>query len=101
MRMQGYGGPAQPSPAIAQCLNGSLGWLEVLRCQTLASLLLDDIRRRPTLDLEAGSFPAQPDMQHLLLPAHGTVDKADLNVRNQTVLLGLSGRMIVSLKHRQ
>jgi hypothetical protein len=24
--MEGYGGPAQLSPTIAQCLNGGLGW---------------------------------------------------------------------------
>jgi hypothetical protein len=29
LRMEGYGGPAQPSPTIAQCLNGGYGWLEV------------------------------------------------------------------------
>ena len=29
VRMEGYGGPAQPAPTIAQCLNGGLGWLEV------------------------------------------------------------------------
>jgi hypothetical protein len=29
IRMEGYGGPAQPSPTIAQCLNGGYGWLEV------------------------------------------------------------------------
>jgi hypothetical protein len=29
VRMEGYGGPAQPSPTIAQCLNGGYGWLEV------------------------------------------------------------------------
>ena len=29
IRMEGYGGPAQPSPTIAQCLRGGLGWLEV------------------------------------------------------------------------
>ena len=29
IRMEGYGGPAQPSPTIAQWLNGGLGWLEV------------------------------------------------------------------------
>ena len=28
IRMEAYGGPAQPSPTIAQCLNGGLGWLE-------------------------------------------------------------------------
>src|ERR1700687_5837820 len=47
IRMEGYGGPAQPSPTIAQCLNGGLGWLEVEcnRCKTRASLPLDAIRR--------------------------------------------------------
>ena len=29
LRMEGYGGPAQPSPTIAQCLRGGIGWLEV------------------------------------------------------------------------
>ena len=29
IRMEAYGGPAQPSPTIAQCLYGGLGWLEV------------------------------------------------------------------------
>jgi hypothetical protein len=29
IRVEGYGGPAQPSPTIAQSLNGGLGWLEV------------------------------------------------------------------------
>src|SRR5437660_11987142 len=29
IRMEGYGGPAQPSPTIGECLNGGLGWLEV------------------------------------------------------------------------
>jgi hypothetical protein len=28
--MEGFGGPAQPSPTIAQCLNGGYGWLEVM-----------------------------------------------------------------------
>ena len=47
VRMEGYGGPAQPSPTIRQCLNGGLGWLEVEcnRCKTRASLPLDAIRR--------------------------------------------------------
>jgi hypothetical protein len=45
VQMEGYG--AQPSPTIAQCLNGGLGWLEVEcnRCKTRASLPLDAIRR--------------------------------------------------------
>ena len=56
--MEGYGGPAQPSPTIGQCLNGGLGWLEVecKRCKTRASLPLDAIRRprdTPIWKLEA------------------------------------------------
>jgi hypothetical protein len=45
--MEGFGGPAQPSPTIGQCLNGGLGWLEVecKRCKSRASLPLDVIRR--------------------------------------------------------
>lgn len=50
IRMEGFGGPAQPSPTIAQCLNGGLRWLEVecQRCKTRASLPLDAIRRPPS-----------------------------------------------------
>jgi hypothetical protein len=56
--MEGYGGPARPSPTIAQCLNGGPGWLEVEcnRCKTRASLSLDAIRRprdTPLWKLEA------------------------------------------------
>jgi hypothetical protein len=58
IRMEGYGGPAQPSPTIAQCLRGGLGWLEVEcnRCKTRASLPLNAIRRpreTPIWKLEA------------------------------------------------
>ena len=50
VRMEGFGGPAQPSPTIGECLNGGLGWLEVEcnRCKTRASLPLDAIRRPRT-----------------------------------------------------
>ena len=43
IRMEGYGGSAQPSPTIEQCLSGGLGWLEVEcnRCKTRASLPLE------------------------------------------------------------
>lgn len=56
--MEGYGGPAQPSPTIAQCLNGGMGWLEVecQRCKTRASLPLSAIHRprdTPIWKLEA------------------------------------------------
>src|SRR3954452_14620574 len=58
VRMEGYDGPAQPSPTIGQCLNGGLVWLEVAcqRCKTRASLPLDAIRRprdTPIWKLEA------------------------------------------------
>jgi hypothetical protein len=53
--MEGFGGPPQPSPTIAQCLNGGYGWLEVecRRCETSAGLSLDAIRGYT--DLETGS----------------------------------------------
>lgn len=40
LRMEGYGGPAQPSPSIRQCPNGGYGWLEVRchRCETEVSI---------------------------------------------------------------
>jgi hypothetical protein len=58
VQMEGYGGPAQPSPTIGQCINGGLGWLEVEcnSCKTRASLPLDAIRRprdTPIWKLEA------------------------------------------------
>src|SRR6266850_1405230 len=58
LRMEGCGGPAQPSPTIKQGLNGGLSWLEVEcnRCKTRASLPLDAIRRpreTPLWKLEA------------------------------------------------
>ena len=58
LQMEGYGGPAQPSPPIGQCLNGGYGYLEVKchRCETRASLPLNAIRRprdTPIWKLEA------------------------------------------------
>ena len=58
LRMEGYGGPAQPSPTIGQCIHGGLGWLEVEcnRCKTRAIIPLDAIRRprdTPIWKLEA------------------------------------------------
>ncbi|UYO56247.1 hypothetical protein KQX61_07160 [Rhodopseudomonas palustris] len=58
LHMEGFGGPAQPSPTLGQCLNGGLAWLEVecLRCKTRASLNLLYVRRRretPIWQLEA------------------------------------------------
>ncbi len=58
IQMEGYCGPAQPSPTIGQCVNGGLGWLEVEcnRCKTRVSIPLDTIRRprdTPIWKLEA------------------------------------------------
>ena len=58
LRMEGYGGPAQPSPTTGQCIHGGLGWLEVEcnRCKTRASIPLSAIRRlrdTPLWKLEA------------------------------------------------
>src|SRR2546421_3183431 len=70
LQMEAYGGPAQPSPTIGQCLNGGLGWLEVecKRCKTRASLPLDAIRRPPNTpvwEIEAAlKFPAFPQRRY-------------------------------------
>jgi hypothetical protein len=53
---EGYGGPPQPSPTIAQY--GGYGWLEVKckRCETKASIPLEHVRRprnTPIWKLEA------------------------------------------------
>ena len=63
IRMEGYGGPAQPSPTIGQCLNGGLSWLEVEcnRCKTrtattsleLPSRILSQLFRWVSLPLSA------------------------------------------------
>jgi hypothetical protein len=58
IQMEAYGGPAQPSPTIAQCLNGGYGRLQVKcrRCDTEATIPLDANRRprdTPIWKLEA------------------------------------------------
>lgn len=47
--MEGFGGPAQPSPTIGQCLNGGYGFLEVQckRCRNRVSIPLQYVRRKP------------------------------------------------------
>jgi hypothetical protein len=66
-QMEGFGGPAQPSPTIGQCLNGGYGWLEVMchRCETRASLPLDPsagraIRRSGSWKQHSNAAPAPP-----------------------------------------
>jgi hypothetical protein len=58
LQMEGYGGPAQPSPTIDQCISGGYGFLEVRchRCDTKASIPLEHVRRprdTPIWKLEA------------------------------------------------
>jgi hypothetical protein len=46
-QMEGFGGPAQPSPTIGQALNSGYGFLEVQcrRCETRTSVPLEYVRR--------------------------------------------------------
>jgi hypothetical protein len=50
MRMLGYKGPAQPSPALGDALNAGYGYLEVrcLGCDTHQTIALDVVRRQKT-----------------------------------------------------
>jgi hypothetical protein len=50
MRMLGFKGPAQPSPALGDALNAGYGYLEVkcLACDTHQTVALDIIRRPKT-----------------------------------------------------
>src|SRR2546427_8790901 len=60
IRMEGFGGPAQPSPTIGQCLNGGPGWVEgeCKRCKTPASPPLHAHRPAPrTPVLETQTAP--------------------------------------------
>jgi|SRR5882757_3883334 len=94
IRMEGYRGPAQPAPTIAQCLNGGLGWLEVECncCKTRASLPLDAIRRprdTPLWKLEA-SLKCRSCRKGPLLAA-GAHDQADRAARDHAIQMGASG----------
>jgi hypothetical protein len=58
IRLQFHGGPAQPSPTIAQCLNSDYEWLQVecRRCRHEAQVPLREVRRKrdtPIWKLEA------------------------------------------------
>jgi hypothetical protein len=85
IRMEGYGGPAQPSPTIGQCLNGGLGWLEV-ECNRRKT------PRKPSAgcdtpaaghaNLEARSSAEMPVMQEGAIRAAGSHDQADARARD-------------------
>jgi hypothetical protein len=95
IQMEGYGGPAQPSPTIGQCLNGGYGWLEVEchSCKTRASIPLDAIRRprnTPIWKLEAALKCRSCKKRAVrAICAH---DQADDGTRDHALHLGASGR---------
>jgi hypothetical protein len=80
IQMEAYGGPAQPSPTIGQCINGGYGWLQVKchGCETEASIPLDAIRRprdTPIWKLEAGlKMPVVQDATLFATRAYGQAD---------------------------
>src|SRR5512136_2670011 len=94
IRMEGYGGPAQPSPTIGQCLNGGFGWIEVEcnRCKTRASLPLDAIRRpRDTPIREAGVSAEMPVVPEGPLRAACSHDQ-DIDYRLRAMITAIVAR---------
>src|SRR5215210_5753564 len=67
LQMEAYGGPAEPSPTLGQCLNGGLGWIEV-ECN----------RRKTRASIPLGATRAQ--------------DQADRDARDRALQVGASGR---------
>lgn len=86
-QMEGFGGPAQPSPTIGQCLNGGYSWLEIMckRCEARASIPLSYVRRphdTPIWKLEpsfrceqCGNFRHRPPVRLIRLTAERTVSR--------------------------
>jgi hypothetical protein len=75
-----WGFAQEPSPTIAQRLNGGYGWLEVKchRCHTKASIPLNAIRRPPHhVDLEAGGVVEVSVMPQGPIHAGGPYDQVD------------------------
>jgi hypothetical protein len=93
LRMEGYGGPARPSPTIAQCLNAGYGWLEVKcrRCETKASIPLEAVRRSRDTAIRVG-VPV-PVVRNKALQATGSHDKAYRRAGNHAVQMGASRRL--------
>ena len=76
IQMEAHGGPAQPSPTIAQCLNGGYGWLQVKchRCEAEASIPLEHVRR-------PGVLPKQTLWTNCLAEGDVTLSDEDINGR--------------------
>src|SRR6267378_6327459 len=95
IRMEGYGGPAQPSPTIAQCLNGGYGWLQVQcrRCETEASIPLEQCAPAARYaDLETRGGAEMPVMPNAALRAAGAHDPAHRRTADRALCLGAPGR---------
>lgn len=69
LRMEGFGGRAQPSPTIAQCLNGGLGWLEVPSLRYTGQPAGCDPTAQGHAAVEAGGIVRVPVMQDAALQA--------------------------------
>ena len=94
IRMEGYGGPAQPSPTIAQCLNGGLRWLQVKchRCENRGQH--SPGLRSPAArhgDLETRSLAEMPVVPEGALRAAGASDQAHRRAADGALRLGASG----------
>jgi hypothetical protein len=94
IQMEAYGGPAQPSPTMAQGLNGGYVWLQVKchRCETEASIPLDAVRRprdAPIWKLEA-ALKCRSCRTRRYSPC--AYDQADDAARDRALQLGASGR---------
>jgi hypothetical protein len=94
IRMEGYGGPAQPSPTIAQCLHGGLGWLEVEcnRCKTGQPPAGCHPSTAGYADLEAGGLIEVPIVPEGATCATHSYDQAHRRARDHAVQVGASGR---------
>ena len=68
LRMEGFGGPAQPSPTVGQCLNGGLAFLEVAcnRCKTRAGTR-PKLPRKPSVPPQS-STRCRPRIRRAQIP---------------------------------
>jgi len=86
--------PAQPSPTIAQCLNGGYGWLQVQcrRCETEASIPLEHVRR--PRDTPIWKLEAALKCRSCRTPRYspGAYDPAHRRTADRALCLGAPGR---------
>ena len=95
VRMEGYGGPAQPSPTIGQMPQRRAG-LARGRVQSLQDTGEPAARRDPPAagyaDLEAGGVAKMPVVSERKVGPAGADDQADGGARNHALQVGASGR---------